>query len=183
MLLYKFITDNTDLTQNNISLFQNKKHKAYLYERIAKRKKLLSYLRVQDYDRFLWLLKELKLTYTPVKQYDYFTLGKRALEKKRIREELYAEMTTKIKSVKERIEVEKENFLQEKEKVLEEIDNAVKNNIVTQEEIDQIYTQHIEERKKLKERHPKPVRSGWKKLNDYIEKEEERKEREKWVFN
>lgn len=157
--------------------------KAHLYDRIAKRKKILSYLRQQDYDRFLWLLKELKITYTIPDRYHYFKKNKRALAKQKIRDDLYSEMNKKMAALKIQIEAEKDAYLKEKAAVLDGINDAVSRSVITEEDVKVIYKGILTERTKLREKHEKPKRSGWKRLNNFMENEKERKEREKWVFN
>lgn len=49
---------------NTDTLFVQDKHaKSQLIEKIQGRKKLLKFLRKEDYQRFMWLLKELQIRY------------------------------------------------------------------------------------------------------------------------
>ena len=110
-------------------------------------------------------------------------LSKKALEKKQIKEEYFTELTRKLEAVKTKIDQEKVAFVAEREKVLEEINEIVAQNIVTKDEVEQLYEEYLNERRKKKSKQ-QPVYAAWKRLNDFIikDKDKERKEREKWVF-
>ncbi|XP_045195325.1 28S ribosomal protein S15, mitochondrial-like [Mercenaria mercenaria] len=158
---------------------RNKRHKSYLIERIAKRKKLLKFLRKLDYDRFLWLLKELKVTWTPDDPYRYFNkLSKKAILKKEAREEMLSEKRKKVENIRAELETEKEKFYKMKEKVLQEIDNDIKEYGLNKVEILKSFQDHmIEQQKKNIE--------GAKKLNKLqrtINEQKEQKERDSRIF-
>lgn len=147
------------------------------------RKKILSYLRQVDYDRFLWLLKELKITYTMKTRHSTRKVSRRAKEKQEVKKQYIDELSKKLEAVKEKIELEKVAFLNERKKVLAEIDENVQKKIIEKEEVEKLYEESLDGRKKVKEiKQQQPVYSSWKKLNDFIIKDKERKEREKWVF-
>lgn len=157
---------------------RNKRHKSYLIERIAKRKKYLERLRSVDYNRFMWLLKELKISYTPYNKYSYYKMRKRAAVKTEVKQEYLNEKQRKIEEVKQKLEEEKEQFFQLKEKILKEIDNDIKEYGLDKVEILKQFAarmrarqlQRIEEAKKL---------TG---IEKYAKEQKLKKEKESRVF-
>ncbi|XP_060575229.1 small ribosomal subunit protein uS15m-like [Ruditapes philippinarum] len=157
---------------------RNKKHKAHLIERIAKRKKTLKKLRALDYDRFLWLLKELKLTWTPEDPYRYWKPCRRSRIKQGVRQEMRKEKREKIEKVQADIEQEKEKFYEMKQKVLEEIDKEIKQYGLDKEKI-------LREFKRRKEDIVKQEDEAQRKLNKLertIKEMKEQKIRDRKIF-
>lgn len=89
------------------------------------RKKLLKNLRKKDYEVFLWLLKELKIKYSPQANY-IKPESKRAYYKRLAREEAMAYRDQKLEELREQLEEEKKVFEVEKAKVLAQIETDIK---------------------------------------------------------
>ncbi|XP_062603381.1 small ribosomal subunit protein uS15m-like [Saccostrea cucullata] len=94
--------------------------KVILQEQIQGRQKELKKLRKADYQRFIWLLKELELKYKPHPLYVDVN-SRRAKMRQYLREEACRKIREKIQTVYERLDDEKEKFYAEKEKQLAEI--------------------------------------------------------------
>lgn len=95
--------------------------KRFVVEKIAKRKRELRRLRHEDYERFMWLLKELQIKFVAPPAY-YKHESKFALRKRLAREDAYAMKKEKVAELKERLESEKEKFFEHKVEVLAEIE-------------------------------------------------------------
>ncbi|XP_052811338.1 28S ribosomal protein S15, mitochondrial-like [Mya arenaria] len=163
---------------------QNKRHKAYLVERIAKRKKILGYLRQLDYDRYLWMLKELKVTYAQPDPYAYWKkTGSRVTKQAEQREHLYSTMREKINKVQAEIETKKKEFRKEKEMVMAEIDKDIEEYNLNKEKIIADYEKRMIEKSSIN----KPVckqkrRVAWKKLQTAIDEQHKQRSKEKRVI-
>lgn len=136
-----------------ISDRRNKCHKTYLINRIFKRKKLLRALRKLDYDRYMWLLKELQVTCSPVNPYEYFkfrTTGRRATLKRETREAVLAEKKRKLEEIKAELTKEKEKFFDLKGKIFEEIDRDIKEYGLDKVEVLTKFQKRLAEQQRLK---------------------------------
>lgn len=161
-----------------ISERRNKFHKSYLIERIAKRKKFLQRLRALDYERFMWLLKELQISYTPHNKYDYFKMGRRALEKRAVKDEVLSEKQRKMEELREKIEKEKEQFFTLKEKILKEIDDDVKEYGLDKVEILTDFAKQMKERQKEKIQAARKLTG----IEKYAAEQKRKKEKESRIF-
>lgn len=91
-----------------------------LIEKIAARKKQLKFLRKLDFERFHWLLHELKIRYTPFPRY-YMRITKRYKRKQAVRKEARKLWNSKMEAFRKSVEAEKAEFYEKKEKMLEEM--------------------------------------------------------------
>ncbi|KAL4233713.1 ribosomal protein S15 [Mactra antiquata] len=126
---------------------RNKKHKDYLVKTIEKRKKMLRKLRRIDYDRFVWLLRYLQITFQEDKPYTYWKLGRYAVQKSDARQEAYQEGRQKFLEVQKRFEEEKTEYIKEKEKVLNEIDADIKHYNLGKVEVLKAYEKYVNARR------------------------------------
>ncbi|XP_052239699.1 28S ribosomal protein S15, mitochondrial-like isoform X2 [Dreissena polymorpha] len=167
-----------------MSTRQNKKHKQYLIERIAKRKKILGYLRQLDYDRYLWMLREMKMTYTQPDPYRFFNKKKseRIMTYKKTREDLFQAISDKMEKVKAEVQAEKEKFFKEKEMVLAQIDQQIAQAGLNKEEVIARYEKKLQLKTDQLVKFKKRPKVAWKTLNDYILAEKARKQKEKRVI-
>lgn len=99
---------------------KDKLSKSRLVEKIQMRKKILKILRRTDYQRFLWLLQELRIRYVLPPDY-YRQVTKRFRRKQRVWEAANNLRLKKIAELKEQLEAEKADFLRSKEETLNEI--------------------------------------------------------------
>jgi len=166
-------------------MFQNKKHKAYLVERIARRKKILGYLRQIDYDRYEWMLNELKVANEPRDPYKIFEKkSARVKEITEIRKNLRRTIQKKIKTVKQDLRSQEEDYFKEKEQILQDIDKDIEILGLNKDEIIANYEKKMIEKAtadmpKNKRRFNK---AAWRKLEKYMEDEYERTKRDKFVI-
>lgn len=91
-------------------MFQDKVAKSQLVERIQSRKKKLRKLREVDFEKFEWLLDELKIKYVPYDAYSYRHYGKRAVRKMAARNRTLAMYKQKLNSLQIDLIEEKEKF-------------------------------------------------------------------------
>lgn len=100
------------------------KAKVILEEKIAKRRKRLKQLRKLDYERFMWLLRTLKIQYTTSPAYPK-KISRAGRIKQASREEAFAYKQKKMQELEEKIKQEYDKFKVFKEKELEEINQIV----------------------------------------------------------
>ncbi|KAL5009824.1 hypothetical protein ScPMuIL_012129 [Solemya velum] len=103
---------------------KDKRSKSQLIEKIAMRKKMLKYLRRDDYERFIWLLKELKIRYVPSPPY-MGRVTRRAQRKRDARENAIELQNRKIADLMEKFEKEKVEFYKYKTETLKEIEEDI----------------------------------------------------------
>ncbi|KAL8599111.1 hypothetical protein ACOMHN_007827 [Nucella lapillus] len=100
---------------------KDKLSKARLVEKIQLRKKMLKNLRRNDYQRFLWLLQELRIRY--VLPPDYHKLITRKYRRKQeVWEAANSLRQKKMDALKAQLAAEKEDFLRHKEEVLKQLE-------------------------------------------------------------
>ena len=119
-------------------------------ELIDKRTKLLKNLSKRDYDRFIWLLKELKIEYRPNNPKTLAKLSKKDTVRKEAADEVVQNKEEKLKKLRERFAQEKEKFMEHKKSVLEEIEQDIETYQLDKEKIIQNYKDYLESLK------PKP---------------------------
>lgn len=109
----------------SLFLLQDKAGKSRLIERIQARNKWLRVLRTLDYEKFEWLLRELKIKHVPVVKYN--RKESRQAERKRLaREEGMAIREAKIAEFREKLEEEQLNFLEHREQEMADIEQQLK---------------------------------------------------------
>lgn len=108
--------------------------KRFVVEKIAKRKRELRRLRLEDYERFLWLMKELQIKYVPPTMYN-FNETKYGRRKRLAREEAFKMKTQKLDELKERLDQEKISFLEDKAKIMQEIEQDMAKFNIDKEEM------------------------------------------------
>lgn len=134
-----------------------------------------------DYDRFLWLIKELQVTLSPVNRFDYYkfqTVSRRARLRRAARKKMMKKKNKKMRRVRLLFAKEKEKFYQLKEEMLKEIDRDIaelgldKVKILTdfQNRLDEERKQRVEKSKKLT------------RVQKYILEMREKKDKESRVF-
>lgn len=133
-----------------IFFFQNKRAKVRCKEMIEKRTKLLKDLSRRDYDRFLWLLKELKIEYRPRNKFTMIKLSKRDKIRQEAADEVAQQKEEKVQKLRERFAEEKERFMEHKKSVLEEIERDIEKYQLDKNKIIQNYKNYLESLK------PKP---------------------------
>ncbi|XP_052087763.1 28S ribosomal protein S15, mitochondrial-like isoform X7 [Mytilus californianus] len=139
----------------------DKKNKSVLNESIAKRKKFLKELRAEDYERFIWLLKELKIRYIPAKKTVRVSKRQNRInENQTISDDIRNKKEEELRLVLER---EKEEYLMNKEKILEDIEKEIEEYGLNKEEI----LQNVENIRVARETPPEPVRTGFASLKDW----------------
>ncbi|XP_076079886.1 uncharacterized protein LOC143049990 [Mytilus galloprovincialis] len=139
----------------------DKKNKSVLNESIAKRKKFLKELRAEDYERFIWLLKELKIRYIPAKKTVRVSKRQNRInENKTISDDIRNKKEEELRLVLER---EKEEYLMNKEKILEDIEKEIEEYGLDKEEI----LKNVENIHVARETPPEPVRTGFASLKDW----------------
>ena len=124
--------------------FKNKRAKVLLKEKIEKRQKLLKQLSKHDYDRFVWLLKELKINYKPHTKETVTRLTKREKIRKAVEDKMKVEKTAKMEALRERFIKEKELFMEHKKKILEEIARDIEKYELDKDKIIQSYKDYLE---------------------------------------
>ncbi|KAK7060660.1 putative universal ribosomal protein uS15 [Halocaridina rubra] len=92
--------------------------KVMLQETIARRKKLLKFLRAMDYKRFEWLLEQLNILYRPYPVHYHWITRKDSL-RKLIQMHKETLKIDRLEAYKAILETQKEPFLKEKEETLE----------------------------------------------------------------
>ena len=117
---------------------------------IEKRTKLLKNLSKRDYDRFLWLLKELKIEYRPNNPKTLIKLSKKDTVRKATADEVTQKKAEKLLKLRERFVEEKERFMDHKKSVLEEIERDIETYQLDKDKIIQNYKDYLESLK------PKP---------------------------
>ena len=138
--------------------FQDKKSKSELVIRIARRKKYLKLLRNEDYERFLWLLKELKIRYIPARKTTRVTYKQERIKSAETKAD--EQMIIKEDEIRRLLEKEKEEYLKAKPQMLEEIENDIKEYGLSKEEI----LQNVENIRYAREQPPKVKRTGFASL-------------------
>ncbi|XP_033741479.1 uncharacterized protein LOC117328177 [Pecten maximus] len=108
--------------------------KRFVVEKIAKRKRELRRLRSEDYERFLWLMKELEIKYVPPSMYN-FKETKYGRRKRLAREEAFKMKAQKLDELKARLDAEKILFLEEKAKTMQEIEKDLTKFDINREEL------------------------------------------------
>ena len=119
-------------------------------ELIEKRTKLLKNLSKRDYDRFLWLLKELKIEYKPKNPKTLVKLSKKDTVRKGAADEVTQNKEEKLEKLRERFAEEKERFMEHKKSVLEGIERDIETYQLDKDKIIQNYKDYLESLK------PKP---------------------------
>ncbi|KAK6187937.1 hypothetical protein SNE40_005855 [Patella caerulea] len=119
-MIGKLTVEIRSLIAHCLQFRSDKRSKSILVEKIQKRKKYMKFLRREDYERFEWLLDELKIKYIPPPAY-YKFVSKRQKRKIEVKDAAYAVRQSKIDALKKKLEAEKEAFMQEKEEILAEI--------------------------------------------------------------
>ena len=132
--------------------FQNKLAKVNLKEKIEKRAKLLRILSGKDYDRFLWLLKELKIQFKHKTREDYIRLTKKQVKEKEVTDEVLRKRTERLGELRERFAKEKEQFMEYKKTTLDEIDREIKEYNLDKDKLIKNYLDYLE-----KVKNPKPA--------------------------
>lgn len=128
---------------------KDKLSKSRLVEKIQLRKKILKYLRRKDYQRFLWLLQELRIRYVLPPDY-YRQITKKYRRKQQVWEEANNLRLKKIADLKAQLEAEREEFVRYKEEVLSRIEaDAAKYNLDLQEFVKKL------ERKRIGKSYPR----------------------------
>lgn len=103
---------------------QDKKTKAQLVEKIQMRKKLLKYLRQEDYQRFLWLLRELKIHYAPIQEY-HGHASKKFLKRSSTVKAAFDVRKQKLFELREQLDAERVDYEVYKQKTLVNIKNDI----------------------------------------------------------
>ncbi|OWF42997.1 uncharacterized protein LOC110460356 [Mizuhopecten yessoensis] len=108
--------------------------KRFVVEKIAKRKRELRRMRSEDYERFLWLMKELEIKYVApsVHNRKETKYGRR---KRLAREEAFMMKAQKLDELKARLEAEKIIFLKKKAAIMSEIEVDMKKFNIDKEEL------------------------------------------------
>lgn len=104
---------------------KDKVGKAQLVERIQARTRNLRNLRQLDHAKFIWILDQLNIKYTPKPQYNR-KLSKRATRKKAAREAAKAVRKAKLEAFRQKLEEEKVVFAEYKNKELARIAEELK---------------------------------------------------------
>ena len=99
--------------------------KSQLVERIQARKRNLRNLRQLDHAKFIWMLDQLSIKYTPTKQYHH-KLSKRATRKKAARDAAKVVRKAKLEAFRAKLEEEKVVFAEYKKKELAMIADELK---------------------------------------------------------
>ncbi|XP_076466123.1 small ribosomal subunit protein uS15m-like [Babylonia areolata] len=112
--------DIRNMIPHVLSVRKDKLNKARLVEKIQLRKKMLKKLRRTDYQRFLWLLQELRIRYVLPPDY-YRRITRKYRRKQRVWEAASSLRQKKIEALKAQLEAEKADFLRHKEEVLRQL--------------------------------------------------------------
>nr|KAG5711230.1 hypothetical protein BaRGS_004874 [Batillaria attramentaria] len=111
-----------NLIPHVITVRKDKKSKSVLVEKIQMRKKILKFLRREDYQRFLWLLRELRIRYVLPPDY-YKHESKRFKRKQEVFKAADELRKKKIAELREQLESEREEFMQYKAETLKQIED------------------------------------------------------------
>lgn len=133
---------------------QNKRAKVICKEKIDKRQKLLKILSRTDYDRFQWLLKELKIEYTPRTKASMVKLSKRQTILKAKEDEVNEQKIQKMEELRQKFAEEKEKFMQHKNSVLEDIEKDIEKYQLDKERIIRSYKEYLEDLKPKRQEKP-----------------------------
>ena len=86
---------------------------------------MLKYLRKQDYENFLWLLRELKIRYVPPPAY-YKRITRKYRRKEEVLHEAVRLRREKLKALQDQLAQERVEFEEYKQKTLEQIEKDIK---------------------------------------------------------
>lgn len=118
-------TSHKNMIKGELFLPQDKVSKAQLIERIHARTRNLKNLRQLDHAKFIWILDQLSIKYTPKPQYNR-KLSKRATRKKAARDAAKAVRKAKLEAFRLKLEEEKVVFAEYKKKELAKIAEELK---------------------------------------------------------
>lgn len=147
-----------------LNITRDKKNKSELVIKIARRKKYLKQLRNEDYERFLWLLKELKIRYIPAKPTRRIT--KQQIKLDAAQAIVEEQRLKKEEEVRQYIESQKEEYLKSKKQLLEEIEKDIKEYNLDKQEI----LQNVEDIRYAREQPPKVERKYFASLKVWEKK-------------
>jgi hypothetical protein len=104
---------------------QDKRNKTLLHGRLRKRRRLIEELRKKDFEKFDWLLTQLKINYCP---HDEPTLGvgRKELRRRAAQDKLNTIIDKKMDEFRKHLAIEREEFERQKEKELKEIQHELK---------------------------------------------------------
>lgn len=97
-----------------------------MYRAILRRETYLNELMHKDYDRFVWLKKELGIVWEPANKGDERRSTRYGLFRMETKMKARADRMAKLDALKKIFEVEKVKFFEEKEKILKEINEEIK---------------------------------------------------------
>ncbi|XP_071115259.1 small ribosomal subunit protein uS15m-like [Haliotis cracherodii] len=120
----KLTVDIRTVIPHCVKFSQDKKTKAQLVEKIQMRKKLLKYLRQEDYQRFLWLLRELKIRYAPIQEY-HGHASKKFLKRSSTVKAAFDVRKQKLFELREQLDAERVDYEVYKQKTLVNIKNDI----------------------------------------------------------
>ncbi|XP_046577216.1 28S ribosomal protein S15, mitochondrial-like [Haliotis rubra] len=116
----KLTVDIRTVIPHCVKFRQDKKNKAQLVEKIQMRKKLLKYLRKEDYQRFLWLLRELRIRYVPIQEY-HGHASKKFLKRSGTVKAAFNVRKQKLIELREQLDAERVDYEVYKQKALADI--------------------------------------------------------------
>lgn len=120
----KLTVEIRNLIPHVLSVRKDKRSKSVLVEKIQMRKKILKFLRREDYQRFMWLLRELRIRYVLPK--DYQKRETRRYKRKQAVFKAADELRKKkIAELREQLEAEREEFMKYKEATLQQIEEDI----------------------------------------------------------
>ncbi|XP_067675229.1 small ribosomal subunit protein uS15m-like [Haliotis asinina] len=120
----KLTVDIRTVIPHCVKFSQDKKNKAQLVEKIQMRKKLLKYLRKEDYQRFLWLLRELRIRYVPIQEY-HGHASKRFLKRSGTVKAAFDVRKQKLIELREQLDAEWVDYEVYKQTTLADIQNDI----------------------------------------------------------
>ncbi|KAL3883758.1 hypothetical protein ACJMK2_029990 [Sinanodonta woodiana] len=107
-----------------IKFRHDKRNKRLLVEHIQRRRKLLKYLKKQDYERFIWLLKDLKVRFINIPLFNKRE-SRRDKIKRLAKEESLALKNKKIEALKQQLAEEHSKFQEQKKQIMDKIEKDI----------------------------------------------------------
>ncbi|KAK3580502.1 hypothetical protein CHS0354_001100 [Potamilus streckersoni] len=130
-----------------IKFRHDKRNKRLLVEQIQRRRKLLKFLKKQDYERFIWLLKDLKVKFINIPAFNKRETRKGRL-KRLAQEESLALKRKKIEALKQQLAEEHKIFQEQKKQIMNTIEKDITNFNLDKELIARSLKQWNEDKRK-----------------------------------
>ncbi|XP_041354970.1 28S ribosomal protein S15, mitochondrial-like [Gigantopelta aegis] len=123
-IVSKLTVDIRNMIQHCLHFNRDKRSKAVLVEKIQRRKKMMKYLRRQDYEHFQWLLRELKIKYVLPPAY-YGQITRKFRRKEEAVHEAVRLRREKLKTLEGELAQERVEFEKYKVKTLAQIEKDI----------------------------------------------------------